>query len=136
MKEYPLKILVAFGEAVDNNVKIHQWLLDNGYPELAALVSCLRGKREAEEWLKKNKFNHLLAFHYAVYDDENARKWLAIYKYNTLARLADATNGHKPAMEYFRKTNQNIFIRLAIKIKKLKDQVIFDANDYHKIKFN
>ncbi len=135
MKEYPPKILVAFGEAVGHNTKIHQWLLDNGYPELAALTACLMGQRDAEEWLKKHKFNHLLAFHYAVYDDENARKWLALYKYNLLAVLADAVNGYKPAMEYLRKRNLNVFIRLALKIKKLKDEVIFDANDYHKIKF-
>ncbi|MFW6019449.1 MAG: hypothetical protein ACOCPM_02610 [Bacteroidales bacterium] len=135
MTEYPLKILVAFGEAVDGNIQIHRWLLNNGYPELAALISSLNGSREAEDWLQNNKFQHLLAFHYAVYDDDEARKWLGVYKFNTLARLADATNGYKPAMEYFRKKELSIFIRLAFKIKQLKDQALFDKNDYHKMKF-
>lgn len=135
MTEYPPKILVAFGEAIDQNDQIHKWLLNNGYPELAALAFCLRGSHEAMEWLQNNKFQHFVAFHYAVYDDDEARKWLAVYKFNTLARLADATNGYKPAMEYFRRKKLNIFIRLAIKIKQLKDQVIFDKNDYHKMKF-
>jgi hypothetical protein len=132
MDNYPVKILVAFGEAVDRNLEIHRWLTRNGYAELGALAACLQGDQEAEEWLKTHKFHHFLAFHYAVYDDSDARKWLAVYRFHNLARLSDAVNGYKPAMEYFRKKKLNVYIRLAIKIKQIKDQVIFDANDYHK----
>ncbi|MFO8054842.1 MAG: hypothetical protein R6U19_06735 [Bacteroidales bacterium] len=135
MTEYPVKILVAFGEAVSDNDKIHRWLVENEYPELAALVSCLRRDRQAEEWLQRHNFQHFVAFHYAVYQDDDARMWLYKYRFKTLALLADAVNKDKRAVEIFRKKKLYVFIRLAYKIKKLKEQVLFDASDYHKMKF-
>ncbi|MCD4664601.1 MAG: hypothetical protein K8R68_04955, partial [Bacteroidales bacterium] len=56
MTNYPLKILLAFGEAVGGNDKIFDWLLKNGYPELAALSKAVRGSEEAFQWLLKNGY--------------------------------------------------------------------------------
>ena len=54
MLNYPIKILVAFGETISGNKKIHNWLLTKGYPELAALSNAIRGSEEALKWLKKD----------------------------------------------------------------------------------
>ena len=56
LTEYPIKILVAFGEAIDGNDKIFMWLLKNGYTELAALSKAIRGSDEAFGWLMKNGY--------------------------------------------------------------------------------
>ncbi len=42
MQNYPVKILIAFGEALGNNQEIHLWLAKNGYQELRA-ISLLGG---------------------------------------------------------------------------------------------
>lgn len=47
MINYDVKILMAFGESIRGNEKIYTWLLKNGYPELAALSSAIRGSDEA-----------------------------------------------------------------------------------------
>jgi len=58
---YPPKILIAFGEAINGNDKIFNWLLKNGYPELAALSKAIRGSDEAFRWLMQNGFPHFAA---------------------------------------------------------------------------
>ena len=55
MLNYPPKILLAFGETFGNTGdKFQTWLLENGYPELAALSSGIKGSNDAIEWLLKN----------------------------------------------------------------------------------
>ena len=59
MLEYPAKILMAFGETFSlEGEQFYTWLMENGYPELAALSSGIRGSNEAIEWLMKNKYPH------------------------------------------------------------------------------
>ena len=33
-RQYPVKVLVAWGEAISGNAEFRDWLLGNGYPEL------------------------------------------------------------------------------------------------------
>ncbi|NTW45318.1 MAG: hypothetical protein HGB14_13045, partial [Anaerolineaceae bacterium] len=54
MLDYPPKILIAFAETLSGNTEIHQWLLSNGYPELAALSSAICGSDQALGWLMKS----------------------------------------------------------------------------------
>ena len=57
MINYPPKILLAFGETFSvEGEEFHTWLMENGYPELAALSSGIRGSDEAIDWLLKNKY--------------------------------------------------------------------------------
>jgi len=72
MLHYPPKILLAFGETFnDNGDNFHQWLLENGYPELAALSSGIKGSKEAIDWLLKNKYPQYAAFDDAI--DKNRK---------------------------------------------------------------
>ena len=54
MLNYPPKVLMAFGETFDENEKRYNWLLHNGYPELAALSSAILGREEDFTWLMAN----------------------------------------------------------------------------------
>ena len=47
MFDYPPKIILAFGETISGNEEILNWLLRNGYSELAALSYSIRGSQEA-----------------------------------------------------------------------------------------
>jgi hypothetical protein len=132
MIKYPVKILVAFGEAVDGNDKIFTWLLNNGYPELAALAKAIRGSEEANQWLLKNKFPHFAAFDMAVVNDQKAIAWLKKYKFSFLLVLADASRGSKDAIRLLAVNDLQVFIRIAKKIKLFTDGQTFD---YHKIHF-
>ena len=77
MLDYPSKILIAFGETfTDNGEEFYNWLLENGYPELAALSSGIRGSHEAINWLLKNKYPQYAALDGAI---DNKRKHINGY---------------------------------------------------------
>ena len=91
---YPAKIWLAFGETFEGNQKIIDWLIKNGYPEVAALSHAMRGSDEAFTWLMSKKFLHLAALDSAITsEDPKAYKWLKTNKHLFLIVFADACKG-------------------------------------------
>jgi len=96
MLDYPPKILMAFGETFgDEGENFYKWLLENGYPELAALSSGIRGSKEAIEWLLKNKYPQYAALDGAIDKQAGAYAWLRKFKFNFLTVFADALMKNK-----------------------------------------
>jgi len=129
---YDARIWLAFGEAVNANKEISDWLMQNGYPEVAALAYAIRGSEEATEWLFKNKFFHLAALDAAIDENAQARKWLADHDHTLLGIFADACQGKQAAINWFYANKMEAFVRIAQRIKHLRDNTTFD---YHKKKF-
>lgn len=132
IETYPIKILIAFGEAVSGNEKFIKWLMENKYPELGALAISIRGGEKSVQWLIKNGFPQFAAFDSAVHNDKKAILWLKMYKFTFLIRLADASRGTKIALDWFEKRNLLVFVMIAKKIKSFVDQQVFDV---HKRRF-
>lgn len=135
MLHYPVKILLAFGEAISGNRKIFNWLMNNGYPELAALANSLQTNEEAFEWLMKNGYPHFAALSNAVDDDNKAYIWLKKHKFVLLVVLADASRGKKEAINALHSKGLKVFVLIAKKILEIKNQQKLDYDDYHKIHF-
>lgn len=135
LAQYDVKILVALGEAIDRNFKIHQWLLQNGYPELAALASSLQADVEAFKWLMQNGHPHFAAFSNAIDEDSRAYEWLAKNHYRLLAIMVDAAYLKPEALKYLKENKLDIFLRLALKIRKLKEDQQRDYDFYYKMHF-
>jgi hypothetical protein len=134
MLNYPIKIIIAFGEAISGNLKIMNWLLKNGYPELGALANAIQTSHTAYDWLVNNKFLHYAAFCSAVYNDENALLWLKKYKFDFLVTLAEASMGDDIAYIKLKKENNLPFYIIAKKIQFIRNQKIDDHYDYHKFR--
>ncbi|HRW97367.1 MAG TPA: hypothetical protein P5104_07540, partial [Bacteroidales bacterium] len=66
--DYPVKILLAFEMAVNGKHDFFKWLLQNGYPELAALSNAIRADTSAINWLLNNGYRHFAAFDAASVD--------------------------------------------------------------------
>lgn len=134
MINYEPKILLAFGETFEeeNGEEFFKWLLENGYPELAALSSCIRGSIEARDWLMKHKFTHYAAFDGAIDGKEEAYTWLKKHNFDLLAIFADAVHNKKEAIRWLQTNNLEIFVHLAAKIRGYGNRQKFD---YHKIHF-
>jgi len=133
MLDYQPKVLMAFGETfTDEGESFYTWLLENGYPELAALSSGIRGSKEALDWLIKHKYQHFAALDGAIDKKQGAYNWLMKYEYYFLAVFADAINNKSDAIAWLKKKNLEIFIHLAKKIKHFRDNQTFD---YHKLHF-
>ncbi len=128
--KYPPKIIIALAEAIQGNQKILTWLLENGYPELAAFASAIRGSDDAVQWLLNNKYPDLAALDAAISKDVKAYHWLRKHNFTFHILLADACQG-KPAALYHLEKNPHmeVFLYLARKTKRFFDGMTFD---YHR----
>ena len=129
---YPAKIWIAFGEAVGGNEGISQWLMKNGFAEVAALAYAIRGSEDATEWLFQNKFYHLSALDAAIDENMDAHAWLVKFKHPFLVFFAEACCGKESAFTWFRTNQLEFFVLIAMKIKHLRDNTTFD---HHKKNF-
>jgi hypothetical protein len=130
--DYPVKILVAFGETFTGNEEIQNWLLSNGYAELAALSSAIRGSEDAFKWLMVNGFPQLAALDSAIDEDKKAYAWLNHHEHYFLAVLSDAVHQQPEAIDWLTKNDLKVFLMIAAKIRFFRDNQIFD---HHKIHF-
>ncbi|MBE6346527.1 MAG: hypothetical protein E7067_04890 [Lentimicrobiaceae bacterium] len=133
MLDYPVKILMALAMTFDEEGEpFHRWLLENGYPELAALSDAIKGSDNATEWLMKNKYYHLVAFDAAIDNKAEARKWLERYNYPILILLADAINHKESSIKYLIDNKLDIYVVLSQKIRKALTK---DSFNPYKINF-
>jgi hypothetical protein len=132
LETYPTKILLAFTEAVGGNEDLFEWLLKNGYSELALLSKSLRGGETSNQILIQKKFPQFAAFDAAIHGDVKAIIWLKKNKFVFLIRLADASRGTEIAIQWFKKQDLKIFVLLAAKIKSYVDNQVYDV---HKRRF-
>lgn len=128
MEEYPVKILMAFAETFsEKDGKFYQWLLENGYPELAALSSSVRGSNAALNWLMENKYFHLAAFDDAIDNNKSAYDWLIKNGYPILAITAEAVNDKESAKVFLEKNELDVFLYIAKNIRNYLTNGYFDS---------
>lgn len=133
LAKYDVKVLVAFGETFsEENGEFLNWLVKNGYPELAALSSAIRGSEEAVRWLLTNKYRHYAALDAAIDKQLPAYRWLLANGHDLLAVFSDAVNQNSVAISWFKKHDLGIFLMLAKKINDFRENQTYD---YHKIHF-
>lgn len=132
LETYPIRILLAFIEAVGGNEVFFEWLMKNGYPELGVLSKSIRGGEASNQWLIQHKFPQFAAFDAAIHGDVKAIIWLKRYHFIFLIRLADASRGTPIALKWFEQKNLKVFIMLAKKIKSFVDNQVYDV---HKRRF-
>jgi len=132
LSKYPVKIILLLELAVYGNIEPLMWLMENDYPELAAFANAIRKDKRAYEWLINNGYPDLAALTDAIEDNYNAYMWLKKHKRDFYIILADAVQPKDYAVEYLRENNLEIFLRLCVVIKAVKDQQAEDATDPHK----
>jgi hypothetical protein len=140
MLKYPPKILIAFGEAAAGNKKILKWLIDNSYPELAAVADCIQSRckkcgKEAFDWLIKYNYHQYAALCDSIRGNEDAYSWLKKNKFDFLIIIIDAFFEEKEAIDWLRKEDLDIFVIITQKIKMFLQKKRNDKGDYHKFTF-
>ncbi len=129
---YPAKILLAFGESLKDNKEIHNWLLKNGYPELAALSNSINGSTKAFDWLLKN-YPHLAALDHAIDGFEAPIPWLLKHGFKFYVIFARACQNKADALRYLQKNDLQIYLHLVAIIQKCLE---LKEPDYHKKRFS
>lgn len=132
--KYSPKILIAWGEAISGNQDILDWFMANEeFRELGIAVHALKLDDESRDWLVQNGFAHLLAMINGIEGNKDALRWLDQNNMLVLKRVAMAADGDEDAMEWLSHNGHIEFTMIAKKIKKLKDDIEEEHNDVHKI---
>lgn len=134
LEKYDSKIILAWGAALDGNKEIFNWLLHNGYPELAALSSAIHSSRDALNWLLKH-YPALGILSNAIDGEKHAISWLVKNEQTLLLMFADACNKDQKAKRWLAEHNLHALISIADKIQDILKQQKQDRVDYHKIQF-
>lgn len=135
MKQYPDKILLAWGEAIRENKEISKWLSANGYQELVAFCLSMRGSTKADKWLFQNGYPEFVALVAYICGDQNAGEWLDRHKIIVLKKLGDAVYEKPGALEWLAANDYKSLVIVAQKLLKTSEEVDFAANDVHRSPF-
>ena len=88
-------------------------------------------KDEARNWLQDNGFAHLLAMINAAEGNESAQKWLLVHDFEILYHIAQAVESEESSWNWLgQHAPADLFI-LAKTIKKVKDGIEENHNDIH-----
>lgn len=130
-RQYPLKVLVAWGEAISGNAELRDWLLGNGFPELGLFVHAMHNQASAREWLLNEGFPELMALCGGAEGDARAVQWLRNHDHPILAQMALAADNDDDAMRELLEQNERIWATLALKIRSVKNGIEERHNDWH-----
>jgi hypothetical protein len=89
------------------------WLMNNGYPELLAIIDAVRDDKKAFKFLMNGKHYVLAAFVNAIWEDQAAFKFLMDAKAFEWAACANIINGDEQAELALKKANKEHFVLLA-----------------------
>lgn len=129
---YPIKILVAWGEAIDGNKKLRDWLIKNKYEELGMFCFALKNDTKAQNWLMKKGYPHMVALIKGIEGDKNARQWLSKNNFELLYHMSLAADGNVDAKRFLL-SHDKVYAALANKMEKVKDNIEWKNNDMHSI---
>lgn len=132
---YPQKVLLAWGESIKGNKKITDWLMKNGFAELAIFSVALRNDEKARAWLAAKGFKHLLAVIEGSEGKTHAVEWLGKNKFKALAMLAAAGDGQERGFKWLKENRQLELIYVAQQIRLFNQDIEDKNNDHHTIDF-
>ena len=130
-RQYPIKVLVAWGEAISGNRELRDWLLGNGFPELGLFVHAMHNQQSAREWLQQEGFPELMALCCGTEGDARAVQWLPNHGHITLANMARAADNDDDAMRILMEEPDRIWATLALKMRSIKNGIEERHNDWH-----
>jgi|SaaInl3SG_22_DNA_1037383.scaffolds.fasta_scaffold00101_9 hypothetical protein len=130
-RQYPVKVLIAWGEAISGNRELRDWLLGNGFAELGLFVHAMHHQASAREWLINEGFPELMALCGGAEGDARAVQWLRNHDHPILVQMALAADNDDDAMRELLAQNERIWATLALKIRAVKNGIEERHNDWH-----
>jgi len=131
VRKYPIKVLIAWGEAISGNSELRDWLLANGFPELGLFVHAMYNQDSAREWLLHEGYPELMALCGGAEGDARAVQWLRNHNHPVLANVALAADNDDDAMRELLEQNNRIWAAIALKIRSVKNGIEERHNDWH-----
>lgn len=121
LEKYDIKILLALTKSISGRKDFFRWLMDNGYPELAAFSNAIRGDVEAMRWLFAHKFEWLAILSNAIDGEDKARVWIGKSVHMCNLMFAMACREDIDAINWLRQRDLNIFLLMAKEVSTVLD---------------
>jgi hypothetical protein len=135
LEKYDIKILLALYESIKGRKDFFRWLLDNGYPELAAFSNAIRGDVDAMLWLFKHKYEWLAILSNAIDGEDEARTWIAKNAAEVNLRFALACRKDEKALEWLSTRDLRLFIMMAREVYTVLDTQVLENVSWYRLKF-
>lgn len=113
LEKYDIKILLALVQSIAGRKDFFHWLMDNGYPELAAFSNAIRGDTDAMKWLFKYNYEWLAILSNAIDGEDKARQWIGKATHQCNLMFALACREDVDAIKWLRDNDLNVFLIMA-----------------------
>ena len=138
LRPYPLKVLLAWAEAISGSDELRDWLMGSEYPELGVFCHALRNEETSRAWLRHKQQQVLLALLEGAEGDEQAVAWLKEQGQSVLADMALAADNDEEAMSRLmapavRGKGDGLWAQIALRIRDVKNEIESMNNDVHRI---
>ena len=130
---YPVKVLAVWGEAISGDKKCLNVLLKSEYKELGLFVHAMHNQDEARKWLMDNGFPQLLALLNGTERKKDALHWLKFHKLTTLYHMALCADSEHDSFDWLINNDQKEMAMIAKKIEFVKNEIEDNNSDPHKI---
>lgn len=131
LEDYNIKILLALTKSLSGRKDFFHWLLDAGYPELAAFSNAVRGDEEAMMWLFKNNYAWLAILSNAIDGEEKAKVWISKALPMADLMFALACREDISAIKWLLDRNLHLFLLMAREVHTVLDtQAAENAGPY------
>jgi len=121
LEKYDVKILLALTKCVAGRKDFFRWLLDNGYPELAAFSNAVRGDTDAMHWLFQHHYEWLAILSNAIDGEDKARVWIGKATHRCNLMFALACRNDERAIQWLVDNQLQIFLLLAKEVAQVLD---------------
>jgi len=125
---------MALNESLKGDSKFTDFLMNNGFPELAAFSAAVHSNTDALHWLLNNGFPEFAILSNAIDGEDNAVQWLEKYKCHLMSIFAAACRKEDEAIKWFVDQKLDVFIFL---IRTIQQQLLYqswDASDPHRFR--
>lgn len=131
LEQYDVKVLLALVKSVGGRIDFFKWLVNSGYPQLAAFSNAVRADDDAMVWLFKNNYAWLAILSNACDGDEKAKEWIRQAMTPVNLHYALACRHNIESLRWLKQRNLDIFLMLAHETEKfLKYQELENAGPY------
>ena len=121
LEKYDIKILLALNKSIAGRKDFFSWLLDNGYPELAAFSNAIRGDVEAMKWLFAHNYAWLAILSNAIDGEDEARVWIGKATHRCNLMFAMACREDVDAIRWLQQNDLQIFLMIAKEVAQVLD---------------
>ena len=130
-----MRVLLALQQAIGGSKEFFQWLVDAGYPELAAFSNFLQDDVEAEQGLVQHNYHWLGILSHAIDGDELSRQWVRQNLHESNLMFVLACRRDDKAISWLKFMHLDILLRLANEVADLRYKQELDTSFPYKMRF-